>query len=131
VNIMMLNGKKTLSQNILYSALNIVFKKVNKYNIDIFENIIDKVRPLIEVKSRKIGGSTYQIPTEIKSERKDTLAIRWIIISARKRSKNESMFLKLSNEFIDILDNKGLSIKKRDEMHKMAESNKAFAHYRW
>ncbi|BBA84696.1 30S ribosomal protein S7 [endosymbiont of Euscepes postfasciatus] len=131
INLLMLKGKKTLARYIVYKSLDIFFNKINNFDILNFEkNVIEKVKPIIEVKSRKIGGSKYSIPVEISINRANTLAIRWIINSARKRLENKFMFIKLSNEYIDILNNKGFSLKKRDEIHKIAESNKAFTHYK-
>ncbi|BBA85268.1 30S ribosomal protein S7 [endosymbiont of Sipalinus gigas] len=130
INILMLNGKKSLAQNILYSAL-YKLKNINNNEIEIFNKAIDNVKPLLEIKSRRVGGSTYQIPIEIKEDRSYTLAIRWIIRFARKRKIDKTMNIKLSNELNDAFLNKGSSIKKRDEIYKIAESNKAFAHYKW
>ncbi len=132
INILMVNGKKSIAENILYISLNILSKrKKNNDKLFLLENAINNVKPIVEVKSRRVGGTTYQIPIEVRPSRGYTLAIRWIIISAKKRSKNKSMFLKLSDELLDAIDKKGFAIKKRDEVHRIAESNKAFAHYRW
>ncbi|CAL4324001.1 30S ribosomal protein S7 [Buchnera aphidicola] len=130
INILMMHGKKSIAENIVYSALEKISTKSNKNALDIFDEILEHVRPTVEVKSRRVGGSTYQVPIEVRPERRNTLAMRWIVESARKRS-DHSMCLKLFNEFVDVLDNKGLAIKKRNEVHRIAEANKAFAHYRW
>ncbi|MGD6858486.1 MAG: 30S ribosomal protein S7 [Enterobacteriaceae bacterium] len=130
INMIMLNGKKNIAEKIIYKTLSYVSKKIKKDEILILESVLDKVRPIVEVKSRRVGGSTYQVPIEIRPERRDSLAIRWIIESARNK-KGKSMIEGLISEFLDIIENKGMAIKKRDELHKIAEANKAFAHYRW
>lgn len=130
INILMVNGKKSVAESIVYSALNKITKKIGKKEIDIFLNALENVKPIVEVKSRRVGGSTYQVPVEIRSTRRNTLAMRWLINAARKRQE-KSMILKLTNEILDALENKGNAVKKREEIHKMAEANKAFAHYRW
>ncbi|ARC53206.1 30S ribosomal protein S7 [Candidatus Riesia pediculischaeffi] len=130
MNILMKNGKKSVAESIVYKSLNILSKRVNMNQIDSFEMSLSNVRPTIEVKSRRVGGSTYQVPVEIRSVRRDALAMRWIINSARKR-KDKSMILKLTNELKDAIEQKGSAIRKKEEMHKIAEANKAFAHYRW
>ncbi|BBA85088.1 30S ribosomal protein S7 [Candidatus Nardonella dryophthoridicola] len=130
INIVMKNGKKSLALKIVYSLLNMIKLKINKNEIDLLEEIINKVRPMVEIKSRKIGGSTYNVPFEINDNRKNSLALKWIVKFSRKRSGN-SMIEKLYDEIIDISQNKGLSIKKRDEIHKIADSNKAFSYYKW
>ncbi|UNB92231.1 MAG: 30S ribosomal protein S7 [gamma proteobacterium endosymbiont of Trioza apicalis] len=130
INMLMLNGKKSIAEKIVYSALNKLSKFSNKSQLELFELALENVRPIVEVKSRRVGGSTYQVPVEVRSNRRDTLAMRWIINSARNRN-DKSMILRLSNEIFDASENKGNSIKKRDEIHRLADSNKAFAHYRW
>ncbi len=130
INLLMLNGKKSIAENILYTSLNILEKKIKKDKLDSLELAINNVKPIVEVKSRRVGGTTYQIPVEVRPKRSNTLAIRWIILSAKKRSKKK-MFLKLAEELLDAINKKGFAIKKRDETHRIAESNKAFAHYRW
>jgi small subunit ribosomal protein S7 len=113
-----------------YGALDIVAEKSGKPALEVFEKAVENVRPQIEVKSRRVGGSTYQVPTEVKASRKTALAIRWLIGFSRKRSE-KSMAVKLAAEFMDAANNRGASVKKREDTHKMAEANKAFAHYRW
>lgn len=130
INILMLNGKKSIAESIVYSALEILSKRSKKEHLDIFEKAINNVRPIVEVKSRRVGGSTYQVPVEVRSVRRNTLAMRWIIIFARKR-KDKTMCLRLANELFDASENKGNAVKKKENIHKIAESNKAFAHYRW
>ncbi|CUR53325.1 30S ribosomal protein S7 [Buchnera aphidicola] len=130
INILMIDGKKSIAENIVYSALKIVAKKMRKKELEIFELALENVKPSVEVKSRRVGGSTYQVPVEVRPTRRNTLAMRWIILSARKRN-DKSMFLRLTNELLDAIGNKGAAVKKKEEVHKMAEANKAFAHYRW
>lgn len=130
INILMFSGKKSIAETIVYSALDILFKRSNKDYIEAFEMALNNVRPLVEVKSRRVGGSTYQVPMEVRVARRNTLAMRWIIEAARKRT-DKSMELRLANELFDATENKGHAVKKREEIHRIAESNKAFAHYRW
>ncbi|URJ29846.1 30S ribosomal protein S7 [Blochmannia endosymbiont of Camponotus sp.] len=130
INLLMLNGKKSIAETIVYSSLDILFKRSNKDCLETFEIAINNVRPIVEVKSRRVGGSTYQVPVEVRLVRRNTLAMRWIIEAARKRNDN-SMELRLANEFLDAIEGKGHAVKKREEIHRIAESNKAFAHYRW
>lgn len=130
INILMLNGKKSVAENIVYHALKILSKNSGKSSLESFEIALNNVRPTVEVKSRRVGGSTYQVPVEVRAIRRDALAMRWIISAARKRN-DKSMFLRLSNELKDALENKGNAIKKKEDIHRMAEANKAFAHYRW
>ncbi|MBK4764818.1 MAG: 30S ribosomal protein S7 [Pantoea sp. Brub] len=130
INILMINGKKSISESIVYSALKELAKRFNKNELEIFEIALENVRPTIEVKSRRVGGSTYQVPVEVRPIRRNALAMRWIIESARKRN-DKSMIFKLINELTDAKENKGAAVKKREEVHKTAEANKAFAHYRW
>lgn len=127
---MMRDGKKSLAEKMLYNAFDIIEKRTNESPVKIFEKAIDNVRPLIEVKSRRVGGSTYQVPTEIRPSRRTALGIRWIIGFARKRPE-KSMDRKLAGELLDAANNRGASAKKREDTHKMADANKAFAHYRW
>ncbi len=131
INILMLNGKKSVAEKILYNSLNILYEKIKKDKLNLLELAIENVKPIVEIKSRRVGGTTYQIPVEVRPSRGYTLAMRWIILYARKRLNKKSMCFKLSDELFDAIEKKGNSIKKRDEVHRMAESNKAFAHYRW
>lgn len=130
INILMVNGKKSIAENIVYISLKNLSKKCGKSELESFENALDNVRPTVEVKSRRVGGSTYQVPVEVRPVRRNALAMRWIVSAARKRS-DKSMSLRLANELIDAIDRKGNAVKKREDVHRMAESNKAFAHYRW
>lgn len=126
----MRDGKKSIAESILYDAMDIIEKKTNEPAIKIFEQALENVKPMIEVKSRRVGGSTYQVPTEIRPSRRTALGIRWVIDFARKRSE-KGMVNKLSAELLDAANKRGASIKKKEDTHKMAEANKAFAHYRW
>lgn len=130
INVLMVNGKKSVAENIVYNALILLAKKIGKQELEAFEIALDNIRPTVEVKSRRVGGSTYQVPVEVRQIRRNTLAMRWIVIAARKR-KDKSMALRLANELIDATDKKGNAVKKREDVHRMAEANKAFAHYRW
>ena len=130
INILMLHGKKTIAEKILYSTLEKISTQKKQVPIKIFQDVINNVKPQVEVKSRRIGGATYQVPNEVKADRAQALAIRWLVEAARKRS-GKSMQDKLYQEFLDAFDNKGGAVKKREDVHKMAEANKAFAHYRW
>jgi len=130
INILMINGKKSIAEIIVYTALKKLSEKTGKSELDVFDLALENVRPTVEVKSRRVGGSTYQVPVEVRAVRRNALAMRWIILAARKRH-DKSMILKLSNELNDALENKGAAIKKKEEVHRMAEANKAFAHYRW
>lgn len=127
---MMKNGKKSVAESILFNAFDIIEKKSKEMPLKVFEQAIENVKPLIEVKSRRVGGSTYQVPTDIRQSRQIALAIRWIIGFARARSE-KNMSEKLAAEIIDAANKRGSAIKKREDTHKMAEANKAFAHFRW
>ena len=131
INIVMYDGKKSKSEKIVYDALDIASKKLKISNpIDLFKNALNNVKPGIEVRSRRVGGATYQVPVEVRNERAQALAIRWIVDASRKRNE-KSMVERLAQELADAHENKGTSIKKREDTHKMAEANRAFAHYRW
>ncbi|BGI50876.1 MAG: 30S ribosomal protein S7 [Arsenophonus endosymbiont of Ceratovacuna japonica] len=130
INILMVDGKKSIAEAIVYNALEKLVKYTGKNHLEAFNIALDNIRPIVEVKSRRVGGSTYQVPVEVRPVRRNALAMRWIIESARKR-KDKSMVLRLLNELIDASENKGAAVKKREDIHRMAEANKAFAHYRW
>ncbi len=130
INSVMHAGKKSLAESILYDAFDIIEGKTKNSPLKLFENAVENVRPLIEVKSRRVGGSTYQIPTEIRPSRRTALGIRWIISYARQRPE-KSMAGKLAAELMDAANNRGATVKKKEDTHKMAEANKAFAHFRW
>lgn len=128
INCIMKNGKKTIARKIVYGSFDIIKKKIKKDPIDIFEKAILNASPIIEVKSKRVGGATYQVPVEVKGERKLTLAFRWII-GAAKSKKGQPMSQKLAKEIIDAANNEGVAIKKKSDTHKMAEANRAFAHF--
>ena len=130
VNQIMLDGKKTIAQNIVYDAFDIASEKLGKEAMEIFGQVMENVKPVLEVKARRVGGSTYQVPMEIRAQRRQTLAIRWIVDAARKRSER-TMIERLAAEIVDAYNNTGASIKRKEEMHRQAEANKAFAHMRW
>ena len=130
INFVMYDGKRTTSEKITYEALEKIKNKTKEDPIKIFNDAISNIRPNLEVRSRRVGGATYQVPVEVKTSRSQTLALRWLLEASRKR-KNKTMADKLFNELMDAYQKKGAAIKKREDTHKMAESNKAFAHYRW
>ena len=130
INIIMLDGKKTTAEEILYSILDKISKEKKMDANKFFYDVLTNVKPRVEVRSRRVGGATYQVPIEVKVDRSQALAIRWIIDAARKRSGN-NMKMKLYQEFLDAHNNKGGAVKKREDTHRMAEANKAFAHFRW
>ena len=130
INCMMKDGKKSVAESIFYKALNIIKEKTGKNPLEVFEKAVENVKPVLEVKSRRVGGATYQVPIEVRPERRISLAIKWIINSARARSER-GMVLKLANELLEAYNNKGGAIKKKEDTHRMAEANRAFAHYRW
>tara|TARA_Y100001970_G_C13685724_1_gene579887 strand:+ start:87 stop:557 length:471 start_codon:yes stop_codon:yes gene_type:complete len=130
INFIMYDGKKNVAEKIVYKALDQIKSKTKDDPINVFNEAINNIRPNLEVRSRRVGGATYQVPVEVKTKRSQTLALRWLLEATRKR-KNKSMSEKLFNELMDASQRKGSAIKKREDTHKMAESNKAFAHYRW
>jgi small subunit ribosomal protein S7 len=130
INSMMYQGKKSVAEQIFYDAMDIIAEKTKGDPIRVFKKAMDNIRPIIEVKARRVGGSTYQVPVEVRSDRREALGIRWLIRYARTRSE-KSMHDKLASEIMDAAGGKGAAVKKREETHRMAEANKAFAHYRW
>ncbi len=130
INNVMKAGKKSTAEKIVYSAFSVVGDKAKEDPLKIFKRALDNVKPAIEVKSRRVGGSTYQVPIEVRPERRVTLGMRWIISYARSRGE-KTMQAKLASELLDAANNRGGAVKKREDVHKMAEANKAFAHYRW
>ena len=131
VNQVMESGKKGLAQRIVYGAFDIIREKMDLEAIEVFNTAIENVKPVLETKSRRVGGATYQVPMEIRPERRQTLAIRWIVEFSRNRNGERNMDEKVAGELMDAYNNTGASIKRRDEMHRMAEANKAFAHFKW
>ena len=130
INNIMLDGKKTVAQKIVYDAFDIVKAKEGKEPLEVFEAALNNVMPVLEVKARRIGGATYQVPLEIRAERRQTLGLRWLVLYARKRHE-KTMAEKLAGEIIDAINNAGGAFKKKEETHRMAEANKAFAHYKF
>ncbi|GAA7270443.1 30S ribosomal protein S7 [Helicobacter pylori] len=130
INKMMFDGKKSVAERIIYKAFNKIEEKSGEKGIEVFEKALERVRPLVEVRSRRVGGATYQVPVEVRASRQQSLSIRWILEATRKR--NERMMVdRLANELMDAASDKGAAFKKKEDVHKMAEANKAFAHYRW
>ena len=130
INQVMVDGKRSIAQNIVYDAFNEASAKLGVSPMEMFNQAMENIKPVLEVRARRVGGSTYQVPVEIRAERRQTLAIRWIVLYARKRSER-TMAQKLANELMDAYNNAGGAFKKKEEMHRMAEANKAFASYRW
>ncbi|PVX39181.1 SSU ribosomal protein S7P [Pasteurella langaaensis DSM 22999] len=130
INVLMVDGKKSIAESIVYNALDTLAQRTGKEALEAFEVALENVRPTVEVKSRRVGGSTYQVPVEVRPTRRNALGMRWIVEAARKRG-DKSMALRLANELSDAADNKGAAVKKREDVHRMAEANKAFAHFRW
>ena len=130
VNNIMLDGKKGVAQKIVYGAFERVEAKAEKPAIEVFEEAMNNIMPVLEVKARRIGGANYQVPIEVRADRRQTLGLRWLVTFARKRGE-KTMDLRLANEIMDAANNTGGAVKKKEETHRMAEANKAFAHYRW
>ena len=130
INQIMLDGKRGVAQNVCYDAFKTVAEKTGKEANDVFQEALNNVAPQLEVKARRVGGATYQVPLEIRPERRQTLALRWIVDFARKRGE-KTMAERLAGELLDASNNTGAAVKRKEEMHRMAEANKAFAHYRW
>ena len=130
INVVMVDGKKSVAERIVYGALDIVADKKSGEALDVFEQALDNIRPSVEVKSRRVGGSTYQVPVEVRPDRRQALAIRWLVSAARARNEN-TMRERLAGELMDASKNRGTAVKKREDTHRMAEANRAFAHYRW
>jgi small subunit ribosomal protein S7 len=126
----MLDGKKSVAENIVYGAFDVIETKLKREPLGVFHDALTNIKPGIEVRSRRVGGATYQVPMEVRAERAQALALRWVITAARKRSES-TMAARLSGELIDASNNRGTAVKKREDTHRMAEANKAFAHYRW
>jgi small subunit ribosomal protein S7 len=129
-NCLMLDGKKSAAEKIIYSAFDIVAQKTGQEPLKLFHEAIENVKPTVEVRSRRVGGATYQVPVEVRANRRQALAIRWIVDLTRHRSEN-TMIERLSAELMDAVNNRGAAVKKREDTHRMAEANKAFSHYRW
>jgi len=130
INILMLDGKKAVAERVIYGALDVIHEKGSSDPLETLEAALENVSPAVEVKSRRVGGATYQVPVEVRPVRRSALAMRWVIDAARKRGE-KSMMLKLAGELSDAAEKRGAAVKKRDDVHRMAEANKAFSHYRW
>jgi len=133
INMLMKSGKKSVAENIVYGALTQISQRNGQSEeqaVELLEQALDNIKPMVEVKSRRVGGATYQVPIEVRPARRRTLAMRWVIDAARKRNE-KSMAQRLANELLDAAENRGAAVKKREDTHRMAEANKAFAHYRW
>ena len=130
INQIMLDGKRGVAQNVCYQAFETVAEKTGKEALEVFSQALNNIMPALEVKARRVGGTTYQVPIEIRPERRQTLALRWLVMFARKRGER-TMAERLAGEIMDAANNTGNAVKRREDMHKMAEANKAFAHYRW
>jgi len=130
MNMIMLDGKKSIAQKIIYGALANLDNRGEEKGIELFEKALENVKPLLEVKSRRVGGATYQVPVEVREQRRQTLALRWLVDISRKRNER-TMVERLANEIFEAANERGNTFKKKEDMHKMAEANKAFAHYRW
>ena len=130
MNNLMLDGKKSVAESIVYGALDRDQSRLKREPVQAFHEALDNVKPSVEVRSRRVGGATYQVPVEVRTERREALAIRWLIIAARKRNEN-TMEERLAAELSDAVNNRGTAVKKREDTHKMADANKAFSHYRW
>ena len=129
-NVMMFGGRKAVAERIIYGAFERIKKRTGNDGVKVFHDALENVRPQVEVRSRRVGGATYQVPVEVRSERSQALAIRWIIGAARSRAEN-TMVGRMAAEFIDASENRGSAVKKREDAHRMAEANRAFSHYRW
>ena len=130
INCIMEKGKKSVAESIVYDAFDVIQSRMSSNPLTVFQEVIKSVSPTLEVRSRRVGGATYQVPMEVRPERSQALAIRWLISTARKRSE-KTMEARLSAEFLEAMNNRGAAVKKREDTHKMAEANKAFSHYRW
>jgi small subunit ribosomal protein S7 len=130
MNSLMKDGKKSAAESIVYGAFDIVQTKLKQDPIGVFHTALDNIRPAVEVRSRRVGGATYQVPVDVRPERRQALAIRWLITAARKRNET-TMVDRLSGELLDASNNRGSAVKKREDTHKMADANRAFSHYRW
>ena len=130
VNVLMVDGKKSIAEKIIYGALDIIADRGKGEALEVFNSALDNVRPVVEVKSRRVGGATYQVPVEVRSSRQNALAMRWVVDAARRRGE-KSMTARLASELMDAAENRGGAVKKREDVHRMAEANKAFSHYRF
>ena len=130
INTLMLSGKKSVAENIVYGALDTVRNRLKREPLEMFNQALDNVKPVVEVKSRRVGGATYQVPVEVRPQRRNALAMRWLVEASRRRGE-KSMGLRLAGELMDAAESRGNAVKKREDIHRMAEANKAYSHYRW
>lgn len=130
INILMKHGKKSVAEKVVYGALDTIVEKSKGDAMEVLQTALDNIRPMVEVKSRRVGGATYQVPVEVRAERRITLAMRWLVDAARARSE-KGMRARLAGEIMEAAENRGTAVRKREDTHRMAEANKAFAHYRW
>jgi len=130
INMLMVDGKKSVAERVVYGAMDQVVERTKGEPVETLVKALDNVRPMVEVKSRRVGGATYQVPVEVRAERRATLAMRWLVDAARKRGE-KSMDRRLAGEILDAIEGRGAAVKKREDVHRMAEANKAFSHYRW
>ncbi len=130
MNNLMIDGKKAVAEKIVYNAMDRIEEKIKRAPVEVFHEALDNIKPAVEVRSRRVGGATYQVPVEVRPERREALAIRWLIQAARNRNEN-TMEERLAGELLDAVNGRGAAVKKREDTHKMAEANKAFSHYRW
>ena len=130
MNVVMLDGKKAVAEKIVYGALDIIAERSKQNPVEIFGQALENIRPMVEVKSRRVGGATYQVPVEVRPNRQNALAMRWMVEAARKRG-GKSMGVRLADEVLDAVEKRGSAFKKREDVHRMAEANKAFSHFRW
>ncbi|MEJ6405141.1 30S ribosomal protein S7 [Yoonia sp. 2307UL14-13] len=130
MNNLMVDGKKAVAERIVYNAFDRVEDKLKKAPVEVFHEALENIKPSVEVRSRRVGGATYQVPVDVRPERREALAIRWLIAAAKKRNEN-TMEERLAGELLDAVNNRGTAVKKREDTHKMADANKAFSHYRW
>jgi len=130
INAIMLQGKKSTAERVFYGAMDLVESRTSQPGVNVFKQALANLKPVVEVKSRRVGGATYQVPVEVRAQRRQTLAMRWLIEAARERSE-KSMAFRLAHELMDAAENRGAAVRKREDTHRMAEANKAFAHYRW
>jgi small subunit ribosomal protein S7 len=130
MNVVMLDGKKAVAEKIVYGALDVIAQRSKQDPVEIFNQALENIRPMVEVKSRRVGGATYQVPVEVRPSRQNALAMRWMVDAARKRG-GKSMGVKLADEVLDAVEKRGSAFKKREDVHRMAEANKAFSHFRW
>lgn len=130
INRVIVNGKKSIAENIVYKAFNLISEKKKDDPVKLFKQALEKIKPVVEVRTRRVGGANYQVPVEVRPERRVSLGLRWLVTAARTRGEH-TFYERLANELLDVIEDRGAALKKREEVHRMAEANKAFAHFRW